>query len=151
MRNFRLIFLVPALLLAFAGCSSPEKVDDVCPTCKTCNMQIADSKLHSTTLHVKDTTLYFDDIGCMIIYAKENQLDLNKMESKVFSNDTLRFIDASSAFYTTNENSPMGYGFSAYEKEEPDSIKFDEVIINMLRGEHMANPTIRKRTLGGEV
>ena len=145
MKEFKLLLLV--ILFSFYGCS-PQKVSDVCPTC---NMHIDDSKLHSTSLHVKNSIHNFDDIGCMILFAKKNQLSLNKIESKVFTNDTKRYIDSSKAHYTTDENSPMGYGFTAYEKEEPNSIRFNQVIINMLRGEHMANPKIRKQTLGNEV
>ena len=148
MREFKLLILSFTFLLSFGGCNPSDKISDVCPTCK---MKIADSKLHSTSLHVNGTTQNFDDIGCMILFAKENQLNLNRIDTQVFANDTLRYIDASTAFYTTDENSPMGYGFSAYEKEKTETIKFSEVIIKMLRGEHMANPTIRKRTLGGEL
>ncbi len=145
MKEFKLLLLV--ILFFFSGCS-PQKVSDVCPTC---NMHIDDLKLHSTSLHVNNSVHNFDDIGCMILFAKENQLNLNRIESKVYTNDTNRYIDSSTAYYTTDENSPMGYGFSAYEKEEPNSIRFDEVIINMLRGEHMANPKIRKQSLESKV
>jgi hypothetical protein len=148
MKEFKLLVLVFTSLLTFFGCSSPRKVSDICPTC---NMQIDDSKLHSASLHVKNHIHNFDDIGCMIIFAKKNQLDLNQMESKVFTNDTKRYINSSKAYYKTYENTPMSYGFTAYEKEEPEVIDFDKVIINMLRGEHMANPKIRKQTLGSKV
>jgi hypothetical protein len=42
----------------------------------------------------------------------------------------------------------MHYGFSAYEKKKENLISFDEMQIRMLRGEHMANPKIRKHILG---
>ena len=50
--------------------------------------------------------------------------------------------------FAINENTPMHYSFSAYEKKCEECITFDEVIIRMLRGEHMANPKIRKQILG---
>ena len=148
MKEFKLIIFIFTLFLTFWGCSSPKTASNICPKC---NMHIDDSKLHSTSLHINNSVHNFDDIGCMILFAKENQLNLNKTESKVFTNDTNRYIDSSKAYYTTDENSPMGYGFSAYEKEKSNVIKFDKVIINMLRGEHMANPKIRKQTLGSKV
>ena len=40
------------------------------------------------------------------------------------------------------------YGFTPYEKKCKNCINFDEVILRMLRGEHMANPKIRKQILG---
>lgn len=142
MREFKLLLVIFSLF--FAGCS-PQKVSDVCPTC---NMQIDDSKLHSTSLHVKSSTHNFDDIGCMVLFAKEYQIDLKRMKSKVFTNDTKRYIDSSAAHYKLDEQTPMGYGFSAYENEESNTIRFEDVIINMLRGEHMANPKIKKQALG---
>ncbi|MCF6309590.1 MAG: hypothetical protein L3J19_03815 [Sulfurimonas sp.] len=148
MKGFKLSVLIFTSLLTFFGCSSPKILSDIC---STCNMHINDSKLHTASLDAKNSIHYFDDIGCMILFAKKNQLDLNQIESKVFTNDTKRYINSSKAYYTTYENTPMGYGFSAYEKEQPDAINFDKVIINMLRGEHMANPKIRKLILGSKV
>ena len=63
-------------------------------------------------------------------------------------NDTHRYIDIKKAFYSINEKTPMSYGFSAYENEIENSIDFNEVRLRMLRGEHMANPKIRKHILG---
>ena len=73
---------------------------------------------------------------------------MNSVDIKAFSNDTKKYIDTFKAFYKINERTPMLYGFSAYEKPQDGSIDFDEVIIRMLRGEHMANPKIRKQILG---
>ena len=98
------------------------------------------------TLVENSTTHYFDDIGCMILWSNENNINTSK--AKVFSNDTNKFIDAVIANYTIGENTPMSYGFSAYEKEKKNSINLDIVTMKMLRGEHMANPKIRKQILG---
>ncbi len=42
----------------------------------------------------------------------------------------------------------MMYGFSAYENKQENIIYYEEVMMKMLRGEHMANPKIRKQILG---
>ena len=52
------------------------------------------------------------------------------------------------AYFIINDKTPMNYGFGAYENEVNDSIKADEVELKILRGEHMANPKIRKQILG---
>ena len=143
MKKFNFLLLI--FLIFFYGCNSSENTaahDN--KKCPKCNMIISDYKIHSALLEIKNSIHYFDDIGCMVLFAKDNQLDLNQMDSKVFTNDTNRYIDSRTAYYTDDENSPMGYGFSAYENPQHKNIKFDEVIINMLRGEHMANPKIYK-------
>lgn len=113
-------------------------------------MKIPSSKLYTSSLHVKERIHHFDDIGCMILFCKDNQIDLNYMKSEVFSTDTKIYINSLKAYYKIDENTPMGYGFAAYENEQKGSIKLDEVIVKMLRGEHMANPKIRKQILGSE-
>jgi hypothetical protein len=109
-------------------------------------MEIDNSFLHSATLTKNGTIYYFDDIGCMILWSREN--NLNTTTAKVFSNDTHKYVDAVLANYDVGKKTPMSYGFCAYEKSVESSINFDIVTIKMLRGEHMANPKIRKQILG---
>ena len=145
MKKFRLLFLLFIASLFFVACdSTSDNAKNNSKICPKCNMPLPKSNIHTA---VADTT-YFDDIGCMILWAKENEIDLKKVDVKVFSNDTKRYIDAKTAYYKINEITPMSYGFSAYEANQKDTISFDEVVIRMLRGEHMANPKIRKQMLG---
>lgn len=153
MKEFKLLLLISIFCLSFvmSGCNSSEKTSmKGIDTCPTCNMQIDTSRVHSTSLHVNKGVHYFDDIGCMILFCKENQIDLKQTDSKVFTKDTQKYLDSFAAHYKSYENTPMGYGFTAYDKQEENSINFDEVIVNMLRGEHMANPKIRKHILGNK-
>jgi len=89
---------------------------------------------------------YFDDIGCMILWAKKE--NINSQDAKVFTKDTQKYIKAIKAHYTINERTPMGYGFTAYEKLQKGSIDFKEMRLRVLRGETMQNPKIRKQILG---
>jgi hypothetical protein len=109
-------------------------------------MQVEKLNLYSASLVKNGTIYYFDDIGCMILWSHENNIDITK--AKVFSRDTAHYIDAQSASYRIGEKTPMSYGFSAYENGIQNHIDFDEVYTKMLRGEHMANPKIRKQILG---
>ncbi len=111
-------------------------------------MELPASNIHTAKIEDDGDINYFDDPGCMILWAKKNGMDCNGVKAKIFSNDTKRYIKVIDAFYTINEKTPMLYGFSAYEKEQENSIDFKEVKIRMLRGEHMANPKIRKHILG---
>ena len=138
-----------SLLVILTACSSSAKNEkQELKICPQCNMELPKSNIHTSTLKEHEDMYYFDDIGCMVLYSKENGIDLRSIESKVFSNDTHRYINSKGAFYTINEKTPMSYGFSAYEKHIDEAISFNEVITKMLRGEHMANPKIRKQILG---
>ena len=111
-------------------------------------MELPKSNIHTCILDKNGDMKYFDDVGCMILWSKENNIDLKNTKTKIFSNDTKKYIDTFKAYYMINEKTPMLYGFSAYENKKDGSIDFNEVIIRMLRGEHMANPKIRKQILG---
>lgn len=151
MREFKLLLLSFALLLSINGCNSYEKASiKKSEICSTCNMKISDSKLFTSYLNIDDKTHYFDDIGCMILFAKQNQLNLKELKSFVFAIDSRTYINSLDAYYKIDENTPMNYGFSAYKNTQSGAITFDEVIVKMLRGEHMANPKIRKQILGSE-
>jgi len=147
----RFSLLLVAALTLFTACNSSQSSSttslksemEVCPKC---HMEVAKSNIHSASLVKNGTIHHFDDIGCMILWSNENNIDTEK--AKVFSQDTSTFIDAASASYKIGEKTPMSYGFSAYENKVADPIDFDEVTMKMLRGEHMANPKIRKQILG---
>jgi hypothetical protein len=132
------IFVV---FLLFAGCDNTKK-PHICPQC---NMPLPKSNINTSNINEK---IYFDDIGCLVLYAKEHNINLKKQKIKVFVNDTYRYINPYKAYFTINEKTPMNYGFTPYEKKCKNCINFDEVILRMLRGEHMANPKIRKQILG---
>lgn len=152
MRDFKLLlFLLGLLALFVAGCGSTQshasdgEEKHICPKC---NMTLNESNLHTAKMRVENKEYLFDDIGCLVLWAKEKNIEMQEVKIALFANDTHRYIDASSAFFTIHEKTPMNYGFSAYEKEVPNPIKMDEVWLRMLRGEHMANPKIRKQILG---
>ncbi len=132
----------------FTACNPLNKDVKNMRICPQCNMELPQSNLHTSFISGNTQTEYFDDIGCMILWIKDNKIHLDSVDIKVFTNDTNRYIDARKAFYKFNETTPMMYGFSAYENKQDNIIYYDDVTIKMLRGEHMANPKIRKQILG---
>jgi nitrous oxide reductase accessory protein NosL len=58
--------------------------------------------------------------------------------------DTNRWIDATKAFYSTTEQTPMGYGFGAYEHKKDGMIDYETMKYRVLRGETMNNPQYRQ-------
>ncbi|MEA1913798.1 MAG: hypothetical protein U9N30_00640 [Campylobacterota bacterium] len=151
MKLFTKFFLVLSLGIFFSACDSKNtesKHKHETRICPYCNMPLPDSNLHTSDLKHDGDTTYFDDVGCMILWTKDENIDLRTVKSRIFSNDTKQYIDPFKGHYQINERTPMLYGFSAYEKPCKGCINFDEVMLRMLRGEHMANPKIRKQILG---
>lgn len=148
MRFFNFFFLFAALVFTLGCSSSDAKTAQEKRICPKCNMPLPDSNIHTAKLHANSKEHSFDDIGCLVLWAKEHDVVLDGAKIEVFSNDTHKYIDAQKAFFTINEKTPMNYGFTAYEAQKSDTIPINEVTLKMLRGEHMANPKIRKQILG---
>lgn len=149
MKNFKLLILSILSLLLITACNSTQEKDNISlKICPQCNMELPKSNLHTSSIQKDGEIHYFDDPGCMILWAQKNDISCKSVQAKIFANDTQRYINVLDAFYTINEKTPMLYGFSAYENTKDDTINFKEVKIRMLRGEHMANPKIRKHILG---
>ncbi|WP_188093945.1 hypothetical protein [Sulfurimonas sp. CVO] len=157
MRGFKFSFFILNFLFLslITGCSSSENgssntsqsTQRICPQC---NMPVPESNIYSCNLENNGKISYFDDIGCLILWTKNQKIDINAAKAEVFTNDTHKYINIKDAYYTINEKTPMNYGFAAYEHKKEDTfyIKIDEVKLKMLRGEHLANPKIRKQILG---
>lgn len=103
---------------------------DMCDRCK----MIVSERQHAVQVINKETgrAYKFDDLGCAIAWFKEEDIKW-KNEAKIWITDvkTSKWIDARTAFYDTDHKTPMGYGFSANEKEdsihESKALGFEEV------------------------
>ena len=70
------IFVV---FLLFAGCDNTKK-PHICPQC---NMPLPKSNINTSNINEK---IFFDDIGCLVLYAKEHNINLKKQKIKgIFS------------------------------------------------------------------
>lgn len=95
--------------------------------CSRCVMVVSDR--HNTVQVINAKTgkkNVFDDIGCMVIWSKSNNLNI---KDKIWVNDVIsgEWIDAKSAFYSAGNITPMGYGFSAH-KLKSDIAKGEEIL-----------------------
>lgn len=139
MKKIQLI-MAPLMLLLLSGCedkvaSSIGKIHWDRDMCTRCVMVVSD---RHNTVQLKDPNTnkqhVFDDIGCMAIWFHTTKPSF-KDSVEIWVNDASsgEFIDARTAFYTTQNVTPMSFGFSAYKtkeglKEDAEIINYDEVI-----------------------
>ncbi len=141
MRRFKVFLLVllsVSFMTGFGGCEkkewrNPEKMHWDRDMCERCKMAISDRNYAVQVIDPKSRKHYkFDDIGCAILWFKEEGHDWeNKAIIWIKDAKTGKWIDARKAWYSTNQVTPMGFGFTAYEKKEDagngEVIDFDEV------------------------
>lgn len=135
MKNLLYVFVV----LFFASCSS-EDINKASTLhwdrdmCDRCVMVISDRKNAVQLRDPKTKKLYkFDDIGCMALWFREQNIEY-KDNVKIWITDakTGEWIDAKEAFYTTENSTPMAYGFSAHKSKDAlgdaEIIDYNEVL-----------------------
>ncbi len=114
-----------------------------------CGMVIDDLAFSSQVVSPSGKTYFFHDHGGMAKWLKDKEFS-NNAKIWVMTLDTKKYIDGKSAYYSLDDETPMGYGFGAYENKQDGFVSFDEMQLKMLRGETMNNPTIRKKLKGNE-
>jgi nitrous oxide reductase accessory protein NosL len=129
------LFLGFLIVISQAGCEKRSKTDiakvhwdrDMCARCV---MVVSDRQ---NTVQVREPkagkSYMFDDIGCMVLWFKENHIKWQK-EAIIWITDveTGKWIDAKTAFYDKENVTPMAYGFSAHKNR--DSIKKDKAVFS---------------------
>lgn len=134
MKNLSLTFIIFSSLF-FTACekkskSDIEKVHWDRDMCTRCVMVVSDRK---NTVQVKDPQTgkkyMFDDIGCATLWFKDEGISW-KDKATIWITDvkTGKWIDARTAFYDTENITPMAYGFSAHKTK--DTIKKGQEIVD---------------------
>jgi nitrous oxide reductase accessory protein NosL len=134
-------FLILSFLVFFTlGCD--KKVDTgVAPVhwdrdmCARCVMVVSDRHNTTQVINPHNGKKYmFDDIGCMVLWFDDEHIDW-KDDAIIWITDVNdgKWIDARSAFYDTQNITPMAYGFSAHKTKETikkgqEIIDFNEVV-----------------------
>jgi hypothetical protein len=129
---------------------TPLSFKDNKEQCPQCHMYLVGKKFTAQAIGDDFKTHFFDDVGCMILWVEEHK-ELKNVVLWVYTIDTKRYIQAQKAWYSIDENTPMEYGFGAYENKKESFIAFDEMKLRMLRGETLQNPKIRKKILSREI
>jgi nitrous oxide reductase accessory protein NosL len=139
------LLLSMLILLGYSGCEERSKTSvaevhwdrDMCTRCV---MVVSDRK---NTVQIREPktgkSYMFDDLGCMILWFKENNTTWqNQATIWVTDVTTGKWIDARKAFYDTKNITPMAYGFSAHKTKESikkgkEIIDFDEVTRRIIK------------------
>ncbi|RUM73409.1 MAG: hypothetical protein DSZ11_05915 [Sulfurovum sp.] len=135
MTKFLLLLTIGFSLLTITSCKERSKTDVVKvhwdrDMCARCVMVVSDRK---NTTQVRDPrngkTYMFDDIGCTILWFKDEKIEWSN-QAVIWITDltTGEWIDARTAFYDTENITPMAYGFSAHKTKE--TIKEGQEIID---------------------
>jgi len=114
--------------------------------CSECNMDIEDMRYEAQIIMQNGNTYFFDDIGCIVLWLKTHNPSIVKMLTKTI--DSNKWIDVNEAWYSKIAQSPMGYGFGAYELKGDDFVNYEEMKRLMLQGKNLHDPFIRKKLLG---
>ncbi len=112
-----------------------------------CGMVITELDYASQVIAPDGKTWFFHDHGDFVEWLDDKEF---KKSAKIWvmSRDTHKWIDGRSAFYSLDEQTPMGYGFGAYEKPAKGRIDFKTMQERTLSGKTMNNPQTRKEILG---
>ncbi|MFA5234414.1 MAG: hypothetical protein WC390_08455 [Sulfurimonas sp.] len=112
-----------------------------------CGMVIDDLSDASQVIINSGKSWFFHDHGGFVKWIEDKEFR-DSAKIWVMSRDTKKWIDAREAFYSLVDDTPMGYGFGAYEKKSDGHVDFETMRLKMLRGETLRNPLIRKQLLG---
>lgn len=114
-----------------------------------CGMVIDNFDYLSQVVAPDGKTWFFHDHGGMAHWLINKTFKDNAI-IWVMTLDTKRYIDGRKAWYSRTDNTPMKYGFGAYEKQQDEFIDFPTMFLYMARGEHLGNPQIRAKLLGNK-
>ena len=126
MKRFSFLLLFIVLLL---GCEKKitTELHDVHwdrDMCARCAMVVSDRQHTVQVINPKDGKSYmFDDVGCAVLWFHDEKIEWEK-DAVLWITDfeTGKWIDAKKAIYTSENVSPMAYGFMAY-KTKPNTDK----------------------------
>ncbi len=112
-----------------------------------CGMVIDKMDYVSQVISNDGKTWFFHDHGGMANWLRTKSF---KDDAKIWvmSKDTKQYINGRTAWYSRTDNTPMKYGFGAYEVKQDGFITFEEMSLKVLRNETLRNPYIQKELLG---
>lgn len=116
----KIVLLFSSLFMIACVSNEPKPIKLNVDTCEFCKMTISNGKFGAELLTKKGRYYKFDDLSCMLLYAKENA---NVQVQSFFVNDYAKdntLIPAEQSFYLRGGsiNSPMRGNFAAFESDK---------------------------------
>ena len=108
-----------------------------------CGVIIDDKTYLGEVVSADGKTWFFYDNGGLVHWLEDKPFK-NSAVIWVMSRDSEKWIDARKAYYSTDEPTPSGYGFGAYEKKQKGLISFKNMSYRVLHKETLKD----KRNLG---
>ena len=122
-------------LLVISGCSAEQTTgaEDVRwdrETCERCRMTVSD-RLFSAQVRggagQQHKVYKFDDIGCAVVWLdQQDWKDEPDVEIWVNEQNNGKWINARTARFTRNNNTPMAYGLGAQVSDNPALLNFSQ-------------------------
>ncbi len=142
--------LLMSLSLQLGGCSGdagtgPADVIWDRDVCTRCNMVLSDRQ-HSAQVRrpasdaARGMVKKFDDLGCAVLWL-DQQPWRDEAGVEIWVNDyqTGEWIDARTAYYVTDRQTPMQYGLGAQMTSTPGSLSFADAREHIYRVEQKFN------------
>ncbi|WP_333809294.1 nitrous oxide reductase accessory protein NosL [Flavobacterium sp.] len=116
----KIVLLFSFIFMISCVSSEPKPIKLNVDTCEFCKMTISNGKFGAELLTKKGRYYKFDDLSCMLLYAKENT---NVQVQSFFVNDYVKdntLIPAEQSFYLRGGsiNSPMRGNFAAFASDK---------------------------------
>lgn len=116
----KIVLLFSSLLIISCVSNEPKPIKLNVDSCEFCKMTISNGKFGAELLTKKGRYYKFDDLSCMLLYAKENA---NVQVQSFFVNDYAKdntLIPAEQSFYLRGGsiNSPMRGNFAAFASDK---------------------------------
>jgi len=112
-----------------------------------CGMVLSQVEDSAQAVAPDGKTWFFDDVGCLALWLEDNK-HRDEMVLWVYTRDTREWLDGRLAWYSRTDQTPMNYGFAAFQDQTDDRIAFPDMYAKMLRDENLNNPSTRKELLG---
>lgn len=132
---FKLLALV-TLITLFTGCQEkdphgPQEIHWDRDMCDRCKMVVSEQNFAVQIINKQTQKAYkFDDIGCAVLWFKEDNIQWKDQALIYVAHmHTKEWLDARTAQYTTDNITPMAYGFGAHD---PKDVIKDEETINFI-------------------
>jgi nitrous oxide reductase accessory protein NosL len=151
MNVVKLLFLV-SFLFVVNGCEKKKITTELHEVhwdrdmCARCKMVTSDRHHAVQVINPKDGKAYmFDDIGCTLLWFEDEKIGWkDKAKIWITDVDTKKWIDARTAYYDTENITPMAYGFAAHAdkkhiKNTTELVSYDALFKKVLEIEKNNN------------